>query len=272
MGRLLKTEARHLIFAAVLLCLGGAGVAACASQSTDDSSVGGVDALTDTTPLAPGEPAYCLPTAFVAKEIQVPSSGLNRAQGFRLGNVTVVGLGVGDSKVSSVQQLALHYVPTMGSSRKSCTFYYNDGNDGAATAFNWYNLPKPIGTDYAGMLDTYSNVLANVFDTAENNFVSCASEQRYLAMGCDGMRHRGPTVFASMLAYSGCSPEHATTIVNGVWGENGIEPQMRITIATWAHALGASHPAQSANLRQLFLGQGPTDAGPSTNASDAAAD
>ncbi len=240
--------------AAVGIALFGAGCTAEATP-TDDEDVDSDDAALTDTPLLPGEPAYCLPSTFRAKEIPAPSfSGLNRVHAFRLGNVTLVGLAVGESKVASVQSLATSFAPQMSRAEKSCTFYHNDGNDEAQVAFNWYPLPKPTGSDYAKRVGEFSRVLVDIFDTAPNDFVACAKNERYIAMGCDGMKHRGPTVFAATLAYSGCSPEHATLIVNSLWGSNGIKSEMRVAIAQWAKTIAAAHPAKASELRVAFGG------------------
>jgi hypothetical protein len=71
-------------------------------------------------------------------------------------------------------------------------------------------------------------------------------------MGCDGQKHRGPGVFAALLAYSGCMPDHAAAIAYQVWGLNGVPWQTRQAIAEAAAARAQAEPAQSARLRELF--------------------
>jgi hypothetical protein len=204
---------------------------------------------------ATSEPAYCEPSVFATKEVKITAAGIANLHAYKLGTVTLAGLAVGDSETTAVQSLAKKQAPTVTAAEKSCTFYYNDGNADAETAFNWYYVPKPSGTGYAAMVAQYSKVLGDVFDTKPTSILSCASKHQYVAMGCNGMHHRGPTVFAATLAYSGCSPEHAVAIVDKVWGANGILPEMRIEIAKWAAKLGTEHPQQSAKLRELFGGQ-----------------
>jgi hypothetical protein len=228
--------------------------AACSTATGADPASGDDEALKE-SPLAPGEPLYCVLSNLRAHEISIDTHGLKNAHAYKLGDVTLVGVAVGESEVDALQSLAAKTASSLTPDQRSCTFYYNDGHDAAEEAFNWHNIPKPLGKDYAGMTDQYASLLGDVFDTSEPSFLSCAATAHYVAMGCDGMQHRGPTVFAATLAYSGCSPEHATGIVNSIWGKNGIEPQMRISIATWAQSLAASHPDQSAKLRGLFLGQ-----------------
>jgi hypothetical protein len=245
------TAAGPILLVTVLL-------AGCSASAGADASASGDQASTEEAPLAPGEPPYCLLNGLRAHEISIDTHGLENAHAFRLGDVTLVGVAVGDSKVDALQSLATSTATNLTPEQHSCTFYFNDGNDAAQVAFNWYDLPKPIGDDYAGMTSEYAKDLANIFDTANPSILSCAAGAQYVAMGCDGMKHRGPTVFASTLAYSGCSPEHATSIVNAIWGKNGIDPQMRISITTWAKSVAANHPAQAGQLQKLFLAHSDT--------------
>ena len=95
-------------------------------------------------------------------------------------------------------------------------------------------------------------ILGNEFDLAPINFVSCAAEAGYIAIGCDGMKHRGPTVMAMLLAYSGCTPDHAATIATQIWGNNGITTQMRSAISKRAAELATSHPSALAKLKAIM--------------------
>src|SRR5262249_25578038 len=142
-------------------------------------------------PLAPNEPPYCLLSGLRSREIAIDTNGLERAHAYRLGSVTVVGVGVGNSQGDALQSLATHTATSLAPEQRSCTFYYNDGNDDASHAFVWRNLPKPTGVDYASMTALYAQEIGDLFDTNTPSFVSCASDSRYLAMGCDGMKHRG---------------------------------------------------------------------------------
>lgn len=205
--------------------------------------------------LAPGEPAFCDPQAFAASQVQVDDRGLERARLYRLGAVRLLGLAVGQSDVERTQETAgkLALADSVAAERH-CTFYFNDGNREAADAFVWEKLPKPTGTSYARTADEYLRRMGDLFDVRAQNFLSCAEKHRYVALGCDGMKHRGPTVFAMLLAYAGCSPERATAIVKRAWGENGIRREMREALAAAAARLGAAHPAQRARMQALLGG------------------
>ncbi len=197
---------------------------------------------------------YCNPATFKKKEIKYKGGRVpDRLHVFQLGAVKLAGLGVGNSDTADVQKMARYYAPTLTAADKFCTFYLNDGDSGAGKAFNWYNIPnKPTGSDYNKRIKEFSAILGNVFDKSTPSFLSCAEKQKFVALGCDGMKHRGPTVFAMLLAYSGCSAANAVTIANGFWGENGITPEMRRRLSGWAIDLAKSHPAESTRLRNLF--------------------
>ena len=87
------------------------------------------------------------------------------------------------------------------------------------------------------------------------SFVSCAIDHGYIAMGCDGMKHRGPSVFAMLLAYSGCSAKNAATIANKLWGLNFVKEATREAIAEKAFEMGQRQPQMRAALRNVLLAQ-----------------
>jgi hypothetical protein len=202
---------------------------------------------------APGvnEPAYCSLANLKKVEIQSGVSGLKAPHVYKIGNITVAGLGVGNSKFASVKQLAAKYSSSTAEDGY-CTWYFNDGNTEAQNAFNWHYVPRP-NSDPKKAVKDYA-VLMNEFDTSKNNFVRCAETRGYLAMGCDGMKHRGPSVFAMLLTYSGCSAKSAVDIANAVWGTNTISTESRIALANEAAKLAVAHPEQAGRLQRQFLG------------------
>ncbi len=212
------------------------------------------------------EPAYCAPATFRGLEVAYPAragADLDALKVFQVGSVTVAGLGVGKASTEDVKKLAQYYAPDLAPEDKYCTFYFNDGDKGARSAFNWYNLPKPSGSNYEKKKRKYSEILAPIFDEANPSFLSCAEKRHFLAMGCDGMKHRGPTAFAMFLAYAGCSAENAVAIVDGVWGTNGIKSEMRRQLASWAIDLRKSHADEAVRLRKLFETGAPSPTPPS---------
>lgn len=197
------------------------------------------------------EPAYCDMQTFLSKEVKYNGAAPSRLHVFKLGKIYLAGMAVGNSKPSDVKGVSATYSNSTNAD-KFCTWYLNDGNQEAANLFNWRNLPRPSGSDYSGMSAQYMTTLGDQFDEASTNMVSCAVNHGYIGLGCDGMKHRGPTVLPMVLAYSGCSPAKAVAISNKLWGENGISVQMREAIAQKAYDLGVKHPDASKSLREAM--------------------
>ena len=215
------------------------------------------------------EPAYCDPALFDEKEMdlgnfeKLTASGIQRAHGFKLGKVTLIGVGVGDSKTSALIDLAHKYSDHLTKDKRYCTWYLNHPKGlvpkedeyrvSAARAFNHLDVKRnPMSLTEKEATDEFMQVLEKAFDLHANSFLNCASEQHYIALGCNGMRHRGPTAFGMLLAFSGCSPEHALEIANQVWGLNGVKRKVRLAVIQKAYDLGQSHSVSRKKLAQLF--------------------
>jgi hypothetical protein len=200
------------------------------------------------------EPAYCQPANFKNSEImQQPVNNLQNAHIYKLGNTTVVGLAIGDTNASDTAKLAQHY-SSVGATEKYCTWYVNEGNTEAEQAFVHEYLDKP-GDDAVKYSQEYITKMAPHIDQNPINFVSCIEKRGYIAIGCNGMKHRGPSVFGMLLGYSGCSPANANAIVNQVWGLNGVKENVRVAIIQKAYDLGVAHPELSQRLSNQFLGR-----------------
>ena len=212
------------------------------------------------------EPSYCDPAQFDETEIPLEGEGkgqtsvLTRVHAFRLGKVTLVGLGVGNSPVKEVIELSKRLAPGNKASNY-CTWYLNhaksdkDSNKKlAATTFMQRNIEKnPIAMTEEEAQTTFMKVLSTSFDQDTVNFVSCAAEQNYLALGCNEMMHRGPTVFGMILAFSGCSPAHALEIVDQTWGLNRVKRKVRLAVIQKAYQLGQERKESRKRLSEAFL-------------------
>ncbi|HEX4924335.1 MAG TPA: hypothetical protein VFV50_09620 [Bdellovibrionales bacterium] len=194
---------------------------------------------------AAAQPAYCTLEGLKATEKTEEAGRLKRMRVFQLGQVIVAGLGVGDSEAVSVKKLASKY-SNASAAQKYCTWYVNDGNDGAKRAFNWRYVSKPMDSDDVG---EYLAKLGPVFAENAVNMMKCAEQQRFIAMGCNGMKHRGPTLFGMLLAYSGCDPKAATRAVNSIWGLNGVDAGVRAAIIKKAYELGEKNPEARERLQ-----------------------
>lgn len=225
--------------------------AACGPENSqpagsDEEVVGQVDTLA-------AEPKFCDPNTFSKYEKNIQRAGLERLHVYKIGKLTLAGLAVGDSDTSAVEQLAadLADVPR---SEKSCTWYFNKGEKDAEAAFNHRYVPGPyFWVSQSKLVKAYSSVLNTSFDQDPINMVGCATKYNYVAMGCNGQKHRGPTGVAMFLAFAGCSPKNATKIVKQIWGSNNVPSEHREAIATKAYELGSQRPKARSQLQQLML-------------------
>ncbi|AZZ36367.1 hypothetical protein CIK05_06030 [Bdellovibrio sp. qaytius] len=197
------------------------------------------------------EPDYCNPKVFYSKEIKTNNSKLERAHMYQLGQTKVMGVGVGDSKAQDLVNMASQQ-STATASDKYCTWYFNEGNSQAESLFTHKYVPNPSGLSPATAAKKYNEALKDEFANSVPSFLSCAQNHKYIAMGCNGQKHRGPGVFGMMLAFSGCSPQNAATIVNTVWGLNGVDAATRLAIIAEGQKLGDADPEARARLQQAF--------------------
>ncbi|MBK9294428.1 MAG: hypothetical protein IPM57_08275 [Oligoflexia bacterium] len=202
------------------------------------------------------QPSYCEPSVFLSHEvkpktlIELNEFGLLRLHAFEFGSVRLVGLAVGLSVPNYVKNLALKHSPSTGD-QKYCTWYFNKWNWIAERDFNWHYLPIPL-KNQEKMAKIYEEVLDKSFDQELPSFISCLQNHKYLALGCNNMQHRGPSVFSMLLAFSGCSPENSTIIANSLWGLNGIKFKTRLAIAQKGYQLGELRPYSRLRLQNIF--------------------
>ncbi len=213
------------------------------------------------TPPPSTEPLYCNPKTF--KLFHTPDQErplLWRQFRIKIGQVSFHGLGVGSSSASQLKSLAEEsQVPA---EKKSCTWYFNNfrsfWDERARTEFNWSYVDRnakvaPAGKSIAEATgDLYLEKIGPSFSLNTNNFLNCMAEERYLALGCAGMEHRGPGVFAMLLSYLGCSPKNSVAIVNSIWGANGIPLENRLEIAKRGAQLSKADGSKLKNLKILL--------------------
>ena len=204
-------------------------------------------ALMSVTSLA-SEPRFCDPSKIAEYERGNNISNLKRVHVYQFGKLTLAGLAVGNSDYRYVQSLAKQYGVT---DAKSCTWYFNTGNDAAAAAFNYLPLPRPWLAP-PSIAKKYDVVLEGSFDRNDNNMLACARKYNYVAMGCDGMKHRGPSVFAALLTYAGCTPKHSREIADKVWGSNFVSDSTREAIAALGAKYAGQNPAGAAELQTMM--------------------
>lgn len=192
----------------------------------------------------PVEPYFCDPAVFVQQEI-VPKDGggIKRLHAYRLGGVVLSGMAIGASEAGAVESFA----GTQGATpqERFCTWYVNKGNTEAERTFRHIYLPDPSSLSPEEAAERYAQLLAPAFAEERGSIWWCLEQQGFIAVGCNGQLHRGPTVFGMVLAALGCSAENAAEIVNRIWGLNGVPPATRLA----AIKQGAEAGARSAALR-----------------------
>ncbi|MBC7458344.1 MAG: hypothetical protein H7235_08710, partial [Bdellovibrionaceae bacterium] len=174
------------------------------------------------------EPTYCNPKNFIAKEVD-PHESILRDHAFQMGQVLIVGGAIGYSNSGKVIEFVENYSDA-SPVEKYCTWYFNEGNDNASAKFNHFYVTNPRKVTVTSGPKEYRQVLKDQFAQAKTSFLSCIEKHKILVMGCNGQMHRGPTVFGMMLSFSGCSSKNSLSIVNELWGQNGVQPEVRQAI------------------------------------------
>lgn len=201
-------------------------------------------ALTTSTAVFAAAPEFCNLRSFEGREKPLSTTGLKRAHGYQLGQTLLIGLAVGASDNRKTQAIA---------KGKECVWYFNDGNAEATRLFNWKDLPKPTGNQ-GRMVQVYTEALEWMLNPSSSPFWSCLEGKKTVVLGCDGMKHRGPTMVAGLLSFLGCEAQDSVAIVNRVWGSNGISTSMRKAIAQSAKQYGDENPDLRARALARFTG------------------
>ena len=201
-----------------------------------------------------GEPAFCDPSTFFSLEKKADREGLLKDRMYQIGGLTLTGLAVGHSNPEKVAGLAM--TTTKGDFRadeKYCTFYLNKGESAQEEMFNHHYLAAPYAKfRHKKLKRQYTKALLPVFEGNGTTFLSCAKDHGYIAMGCNGQKHRGPTAVAMLLAYAGCNPNNAVNIVNSVWGKNMVRFATRWKLAKMAYGWGSANPKNRAQLQSIM--------------------
>jgi hypothetical protein len=196
------------------------------------------------------EPAYCDPKTFLSKEVD-PHEKIWRDRAFRLGDVLLIGGALGYSRSKKVVEFVEDY-SNADSSDKYCTWYLNQRNDHAADKFNYFPLPHPKNLTVETGPQEFGSILKDQFSKSKTSFLSCIEKHKFLLMGCDGQMHRGPSVFGMMLSFSGCSAANSAKIVNGLWGLNGVKPEVRLAIIEEGRKFGDQDPQARRRMQKAF--------------------
>lgn len=202
------------------------------------------------------EPTYCSPLQFKNLELKKYSGDLSRLRVFKVGSVYLTGLAIGSEDANDVAAfidgLAAETKTVIDS--KYCAFYFHKRNRLATTTFHhrYFNNPRDIrGNPTTTPAEQTAREYIEGFGEISERLFACA-EMKNITMGCSLMKHRGPTIFGMLLAYSGCTVENSERIVNEVWGENGVPNENRRAAYRQAFALGSAEFENRQRLQILF--------------------
>jgi len=203
-----------------------------------------------------GEPAFCVPDTFLAHEIAAAApSGVVRLHAFRLGAGVLAGMAIGESDAAAIARLAEGSGPAAAD--RYCTWYVNRGNREAERLFRQIYLPNPSSLRADEAAEVYGELFGPALTEGPDGLWQCLDEKGFLAVGCNGQKHRGPTAFGMVLAALGCAPEHAAEIVNRLWGLNDVPEQNRLAAIRRGYDIGARNPELRARLQRLLTKPGP---------------
>lgn len=204
------------------------------------------------------EPTFCMPDVFLRQEAaQDDAGGIKRLHVYRLGDVVLAGMAIGESEASSVARFATAWGVTQED--RFCTWYVNRGNVEAERSFWQIYLPNPASLSAEEAAERYGELFGPTFAGGTGGIWWCLEEKGFLAVGCNGQLHRGPTVFGMVLAALGCSAEHAAEIVNRIWGLNGVPPDVRLAAIRRGCDLGARRPELRSQMQKRLTAPRPGD-------------
>lgn len=177
-----------------------------------------------------------------------PLGSRKREIAFKFANFTLLSAPIGDLPDQVLIDWCALYTPEHAGHFN--TWYFNShDNDGdqldAKTLFHHIPIKdNPI-------VNWSSKQFIPVRDQLEL-MVETAEKYGYLAMGCDGNKHRGPSVFAMFLSLAGVDPKESTHIANELFGSNFVFSFVRRRIARLGYELGNERPDLRKRLQELI--------------------
>lgn len=194
------------------------------------------------------EPTYCNPDTFLIRLTELSKrDGFKRGYMYQSGDVSITGVSVGGSETASLMRLA----PLHSRDKKYCTFYLNSGDEAHEQLFNHMHFPGPY--KFWKSSTKIANEFEVRFEKILPELMSCMSEYGYVAMGCNGQKHRGPLAYGMLLTFSGCSVESASEIIIRVWGKSKIiESKVRRKVLERGVKLRAKYPEMSKQLQEMM--------------------
>ena len=118
---------------------------------------------------------------------------------------------------------------------------------GIRNFFQNYRFPSPRVGDFKKpdrpqIVEAFENAFENMI--AKRHMIDTLERTQYFAEGCDSQKHRGPSYFAMLLAFGGCSAREATDVANAIWKLNGVPGDFRLEIANGRNASETCTPTR----------------------------
>ena len=194
------------------------------------------------------EPSFCSVDYFIKHELPTNQPKAKRLRCFLIGKLTLCGVAIGASDAAELAAMS----PAKASD-KHCTWYFNSGNREAEKVFHHTHLVGPY-MSWAPWIsrEDIANDFERVLNPQLGLMLSCAEKYQYIAGGCNGQRHRGPSEFAWFLSVAGCNPRTATDIAFHKWHLNGVKDSTRLEIATRGYELGHKYPEYRRRFQEVM--------------------
>jgi hypothetical protein len=173
---------------------------------------------------------------------------------FKLEQFVLLCIAVGTSSDKRVINFCKKYSKQSDRGRmhdgKFNTWYFNDGDhdfDQINAKETFHHFPVKHNPIYAWSTKPFLPIVNEL-----EHMILTAERHGYLAFGCDGNKHRGPSVFAMFLCLAGIPPKEATKAANEFFGSNFVMFFVRKRIAKlgWEH--GNKNPELRKRLRILM--------------------
>jgi hypothetical protein len=170
------------------------------------------------------------------------------AKQFFFPKFTLTSIGVGSSSDERVMEFCTRH--GLNHDGKYNTWYFNSGDvdfDSHKARELFHYFPVKHNPIYYWSTKPFLKIRDQL-----PLMVQTAEKYGYLAFGCDGNKHRGPSVFAMFLCLAGIEPKVATKAANEFLGSNFVMSWVRTRIARLGYEYGNQNPELRERLKTLM--------------------
>lgn len=194
------------------------------------------------------EPAFCSIEYFEARRLKVDLPGVEKLKVFQLGKLKFVNAAIGGSDAIELAKYST------SRDEQYCTWYYNSGNEDAETLFRHVHMTGPYKANIKWIWS--DKLIADRYERKLNpelpDMLQCI-EEGYLAGGCNGDNHRGPTVDVWFLGVAGCTPKTSVKIVEHFFGKNHVKTSTREAVAERGYITGNNIPEYRTRIQAMII-------------------